>query len=175
MKVMAYTVGDVARLARVSVRALHHYDEIGLVKPTSRTEAGYRLYTERDLVRLQDVLFHRELGFTLEEIARILADPAFDRRGVLMTQRARLLERADRARALVDLIDKTIRALDEGESMSHEEMFDGFDPSRYEDEARERWGGTAEYAESLKRTRRYTQEDWKTIRAEAAAISARLA
>jgi DNA-binding transcriptional MerR regulator len=168
---MAYTVGDVSRMAHVSVRTLHHYDAIGLVKPSSRTEAGYRLYTQRDLERLQQVLFHRELGFSLEDIARVLADPAFDRRRALMTQRGVLVMRARQAHALVDLIDKTIAALDRGEPMSQEDIFNGFDPSQYEEEAQERWGGTAEYAESLKRTRRYTKEDWKTIGAEAAAIT----
>jgi MerR family transcriptional regulator, thiopeptide resistance regulator len=167
---MAYTVGDVSKMAHVSVRTLHHYDELGLVKPSSRTEAGYRLYTPRDLERLQQVLFHRELGFSLEDIARMLADPAFDRRRALMTQRSLLAERAEQARALVDLIDKTIDALDQGEPMSHEDMFNGFDPTQYEEEAKERWGGSAEYEESIKRTRRYTREDWKRLGVEAGAI-----
>lgn len=68
-------VGDVARLARVSVRTLHHYDHVGLLKPSDRSEAGYRLYTDDDLVRLQQILFYKELGFGLDEIATILADP----------------------------------------------------------------------------------------------------
>src|SRR5690242_13681995 len=109
---MAYTVGDVSRLAGISVRTLHHYDEIDLVKPSSRSEAGYRLYTPRDLERLQQVLFYRELGFPLEEIARMLGDPDFDRREALMAQRALLLKRAEQAQALLTLIDKTIAALD---------------------------------------------------------------
>jgi DNA-binding transcriptional MerR regulator len=75
-----HTVGEVARLARVSVRALHHYDEIGLLEPSGRTESGYRLYTDRDLERLQQALFFRELGFALEDVTRILRDPSFDRR-----------------------------------------------------------------------------------------------
>jgi len=167
---MARTVGEVSRMARISVRTLHHYDEIGLVKPSSRTDAGYRLYTGEDLGRLQQVLFYRELGFTLEEIGRVLSDPAADRRSVLVNQRELLMERAERTRALVALIDRTIEALDQGESMSQEAMFDGFDPSQYEEEAHRRWGGTAEYEESVKRTRRYKEEDWKAIRSEAAQI-----
>jgi len=166
---MAHTVGDVARMARISVRTLHHYDQIGLVKP-SRTDAGYRLYTERDVERLQQALFYRELGFPLEEIARILADPAFDRRRALVDQRELLVERADQARALVALIDRTIEALERGEDLSEEGLFDGFQPSRYEEEARERWGETPEHEESVARTRRYGKEDWQAIRAEAAAI-----
>ena len=167
---MAYSIGEVARLARISVRTLHHYDEIGLVRPTSRSDAGYRLYTRRDVERLQQALFYRELGFPLEEIARVLTDPAFDRRSALMTQRELLVERAGQVRALVALIDKTIEALDRGEDMTTESLFDGFDASRYEEEAKERWGGTKEYAESARRTRRYKKDDWKAIKQDAAAI-----
>jgi len=168
---MAYTVGDVSRMARISVRTLHHYDAIGIVKPSSRSDAGYRLYTPRDLERLQQVLFYRELGFPLEEIAQLLADPRLDRRRALMAQRELLAARAVQARALVDLIDKTIAALDQGETMSDTELFDGFDPSSYEEEVKERWGGTREYEESARRTRGYTKDDWNKVTAEAAAVS----
>jgi DNA-binding transcriptional MerR regulator len=167
---MAHTIGEVARMARTSVRTLHHYDEIGLVVPSSRSGAGYRLYEEEDLQRLQQVLFYRELGLPLETIGRILADPGFDRRRALVSQRELLAERAEQAHALVALIDRTIEALDRGESMSREALFDGFQPAEYEAEARERWGGTREYEESVARTRRYGTGDWKAIRAEAAAI-----
>jgi DNA-binding transcriptional MerR regulator len=168
---MTYTVGDVSRIARISVRALHHYDEIGLVRPTARSGAGYRLYTDSDLERLQQVLFFRELGFKLDEIVRILADPGFDRREALIAQRALLAERAEQARSLVELIDKTIAALDGGTTMKREEMFDGFDPAAHEEEARSRWGHTAEYAESMRRTKGYTKDDWAQIRAESNAIT----
>src|SRR5687767_14488837 len=100
---MALTVGEVARVTRVSVRALHHYDEIGLVRPSGRSRAGYRLYTDRDLERLQQVLLHRELGFKLDEIAAALSDPNFDQRRALVSLRARLVERAERAKAMVEL------------------------------------------------------------------------
>jgi DNA-binding transcriptional MerR regulator len=143
---MAYAVGHVARLARVSVRALHHYDAIGLVRPSGRSRAGYRLYTDRDLERLQEVLFFRELGFKLEDIARIVADPKFDRRTALVEQRARLRENADRASALLRLVDKTIACIDQGAPMKPEEMFDGFDHARHEQEAEARWGNTTSYA-----------------------------
>jgi DNA-binding transcriptional MerR regulator len=169
-KVMRHTVGDVSKRTGISIRTLHHYDEIGLVKPSSRTEAGYRLYTQKDVERLQQVLFYRALGVPLEEIARLLADPDFDRRAALMTQRELLVQRADQARALVTLIDRTIAALDRGETMTQEDLFDGFQPSQYEDEARQRWGDTPEYKESIRRTKSYTKDDWKAIRAEAGGI-----
>ena len=167
---MAHTVGDVSRMARISVRTLHHYDEIGLVKPSSRTVAGYRQYTDEDVEKLQQVLFYREMAFPLGEIARLLAEPGFDRRRVLADQRELLAERAEQAHALVALIDRTIEALDRGEHMNREALFEGFDPSRYEEEARERWGGSPEYEQSVARTRAYTPDDWQAIRAEAAAI-----
>jgi DNA-binding transcriptional MerR regulator len=166
-----YTIGHVARAAQVSVRALHHYDEIGLVKPSARSAKGYRLYTAADLERLQQALFYRELGFPLEEILRILADPDFDRRHALVAQRARLAERAARAEALVRLVDQTIDRLERGETMTPEEMFNGFDPAPYEEEARARWGATETYAESMRRTKRYTREDWAAIRADSDAIT----
>jgi DNA-binding transcriptional MerR regulator len=172
---MAYTVGEVARLSGISVRALHHYDEVGLVKPSGRTKAGYRLYTKKDLLRLQQVLFYRELGFKLEDILTNLDDPAFDRRKVLLAQRALLAERAEQARALVALIDCTLHALDGEMNMNDQDLFDGFDPSKYEDEVKERWGHTDAYAESQRRTSRYTKDDWRRMGAEAAAINESLA
>lgn len=81
---MSLTVSQLARLAGVSVRTLHHYDELGLLRPSGRSEAGYRLYEQQDLQRLQQVLFFRELGFPLEEITRIVSDPAFDVRAALV-------------------------------------------------------------------------------------------
>ncbi|HXN33790.1 MAG TPA: MerR family transcriptional regulator [Polyangiaceae bacterium] len=172
---MAHKIGAVARLAHVSVRTLHHYDEIGLVTPSGRSAAGYRLYTTSDLERLQQVLFFRELGFALEAIHELLADPGFDRRSALRAQRAKLTEDAARANALVDLIDKTLRARERGDAMNPEEMFGGFDPSKYEDEARDRWGKSDSHAESMRRTKRYTAADWAKLGAEADAIVGELA
>src|SRR5690606_30054901 len=90
------TVGKVAALAHVTVRTLHHYDEIGLVQPSGRSEAGYRLYGEDDLARLQQVLFYRELGFALEEIRELMVAPDFDRGAALREQRRLLEEQGDR-------------------------------------------------------------------------------
>ena len=172
---MHHKIGHVARVARLSVRALRHYDDIGLVRPTGRSEAGYRLYTDADLERLQTVLFFRELGFRLEDIRRLLESPGFDRRRALIEQRARLRENADRATALVRLVERTIRNLEGEETMTPEEMFEGFDPSRYEEEVEGRWGKTAPYAESARRTKGYTKDDWTALRAEADAITAAFA
>jgi DNA-binding transcriptional MerR regulator len=171
---MSHTVGDVAKLAHVSVRTLHHYDEIGLLKPSGRTVSGYRLYADRDLERLQQILFFRELGFALDDVARVLDDPAFDRKRALVTQRALLVEKGERIRTMVALVDRTLDAMEKGTVMKKEEMFEvfgDFDPEAHEEEAEERWGDTASYAEAARRTKRYTKEDWKGIKAEAEEIA----
>src|SRR5262249_34912526 len=105
---MVLTVSQLARLAGVSVRTLHHYDEIDLLRPSARSSAGYRLYGQKDLERLQQVLFFRELGFPLEEIARIVRDPAFDVRAALLMQRRLLSEKAVRIKALIRAVDAAL-------------------------------------------------------------------
>lgn len=170
---MSLTVSQVARLAGVSVRTLHHYDAIALLRPSGRSEAGYRLYEQEDLQRLQQVLFFKELGFPLEEIARIVKDPAFDLRAALLMQRELLGERASRLQALIRAVDAALEAHEKGTTMTKEEMFEvfgDFDPAQYEDEARERWGQTDAYKESARRTKKYGKKDWELIKAEGDAI-----
>jgi len=168
-----YQVKDVARLAGVSVRTLHHYDAIGLLVPGGRTTAGYRLYTEADLLRLQQILIGRELGLPLEEIRQSLDDPGFDQKAALLDQRQRLHDRARQAEAMIRAIDTALAALDcsatTGE-IAMADLFDGFDPSRYEEEARHRWGGTDAFAETERRTKQYTPDDWQAIKAEQGAV-----
>ena len=173
-----YQVKEVARIAGVSVRALHHYDDIGLLVPSGRTEAGYRLYSDDDLLRLQQILIGRELGMPLEAIRRSLDDPGFDRRAALQRQREELAARAERNAAMLRAVDAALAAMtDEGgetmKEMSVEEvtaLFDGFDPSQYEDEVVERWGESEAYRESARRTSRYTKADWDRYKAESHAI-----
>ncbi|MFL5322252.1 MAG: MerR family transcriptional regulator [Myxococcaceae bacterium] len=172
---MAFTVSQVARMSKLSVRALHHYDEIGLLHPSGRSEAGYRLYEQRDLERLQQILFYRELGFPLEEIGRILLDPKRDARAALLAQRELLKEKAQHFAALVRSVDEAISSLEKGTTMNPEKMFDGFDPSQYEEETKEKWGDTDQYKESKKRSAKYTKEDWKRYQSEAAALIEELA
>jgi DNA-binding transcriptional MerR regulator len=168
-----YRVRDVARLAGVSVRALHHYDAIGLLVPRTRTAAGYRLYTDADLLRLQQILIGRELGLPLEEIRRSLEEPGFDRKAALLDQRERLKDRARQAEAMIRAIDAALAALDGRHNkgaMKMEELFEGFDPSKYEDEVRQKWGTSDLFVESEKRTARYAPDDWKALKAEQAAV-----
>jgi DNA-binding transcriptional MerR regulator len=168
-----YQVKDVARLAGVSVRALHHYDSIGLLVPGARTDGGYRLYNDADLLRLQQILIGRELGLSLEEIRRSLDDPRFDRRAALLDQRERLRDRARHTEAMIRAVDAALAALDDSHKqgdMKMEDLFEGFNPSQYDDEVRRRWGTSDAFVESDKRSRRYTPEDWKALKAEQAAI-----
>ncbi len=170
-----YTVGALAKLASTSVRALHHYDEIGLLVPSGRSRAGYRQYTEKDLDRLQQIVFFRELGFALEDIARVLGDAGFDRKKALVAQRALLVEKGERVAAMVALVDRTLDSIERGIPMKPEEMFEvfeDFDAMAHEAEAATRWGDTGPYAESARRTKRYTKEDWKEIKDEMQAIGA---
>jgi DNA-binding transcriptional MerR regulator len=170
---MDLKVSEVAKLAGVSVRTLHHYDEIGLVSPSARSEAGYRLYAPADIERLQQVLFFRELDFALEEIQRIVTDPDFELGAALRLQRRLLEERAIRAKALIAAVDAAIDALEKGTTMTPQEklgVFGDFNPEEHEAEAEQRWGETEAYKESMRRTKSYRKQDWETIRGEAAGI-----
>ncbi len=171
-----YKVGEVAKLAHVSVRALHHYDATGLLAPSGRSANGYRLYAAEDLERLQLVLFYRELGFGLDEIRGLLTDPAFERRRTLNEQRRLLTVQALRLENMLTLIDRTLAS--EGTVMNDEEMFEvfgDFDPATCEDEVRERWGETDAYRESARRTSGYTRADWQRFREESERVGATIA
>lgn len=174
---MAYKVGDVAKLAHVSVRTLHHYDEIGLLEPSERSEAGYRLYTDDDLAKLQQILLYRELDFALDEIAHVLSDPDFDPLDALVAQRQLIAEKVVRDKALLGLLDRTILSMKGGIRMSKEEMFEvfgDFDPAEYEEEVQQRWGDTEAYKESARRTKRYRKEDWERMKAEQDEVNGRM-
>lgn len=171
-----WTVSEVARLAHVTVRTLHHYDEIGLLVPSQRTEAGYRMYGPPELERLQQILLFRELSFSLEAIQELLEQPAFERLEALRAQRELLFERIARTESVIGAVDVAIEALQGGTEMDEERMFAGFgdfDQADHAEEARERWGDTDAYRESMRRAKRYTKEDWTRIKAEADGIEAR--
>ncbi len=173
---MPYKVKEVAEMAGVSVRTLHHYDEIGLLAPETVNQAGYRLYSVRDLERLQQILFFRELGFSLREIKTILDSPGFDRKRALETHRDLLLQKKKRLEDIIDTVNKTIQSIEGGIEMGKNEMFEGFDMTaieehkkKYAAEARQKYGDAAVDAVE-RRTGRYSKEDWANIMAEHAAI-----
>jgi DNA-binding transcriptional MerR regulator len=168
--VTEYLVGEVARLSHVSVRALHHYDSIGLLTPSARSPAGYRQYAAADLRRLRQILFYRELGFALEEIAEILADPAAGTDDHLRRQHRLLRDRRARDTALLGAIETEMEARKMGISLTPEEQFEIFGTDKlaeYTEEAKERWGDTDAWQQSQRRTAAYTKDDWIAIKAEA--------
>jgi DNA-binding transcriptional MerR regulator len=167
---VSYSVGQVAALAHLTVRALHHYDEIGLLSPSDRSAAGYRLYSDADLERLQQILFYRELGFPLKQVAAILNGGATDAASHLRTQHRLLRERIDQLQAMLGAIDKTLEARHMGVRLTPEERFEVFGtfvPEDYDQEVRERWKGTSEFEESQRRVSQYTKEDWTRMKAAA--------
>lgn len=165
------TVGEVSRMSGVSVRTLHHYDEIGLVTPAGRSEAGYRLYAEDDIARLRRVLFYRELEFGLGEIAKILADSAVRIDDHLRRQHRLLRDRQSRTAELLGAIEHEMEARQMGISLTPEEQLEIFGTDKlgteYAGEAEQRWGQSDAWKQSRQRTAAYTKEDWIEIKREA--------
>ncbi len=175
---MSYSVGQVAELAGVTVRTLHHYGQIGLLEPNDRSGAGYRLYSDADLDRLQHILFYRELGFSLEDITTILNDPGADTAGHLRNQHELLEKRIARLTEMVKAVEKEMEAHTMGIQLTPEEKFEIFGPNYsddYEAEAEQRWGQTDAWKESQSRTSKFGKQDWIRIKADGDALNRRLA
>ena len=169
-----WTVGQVADLFGVTVRTLHHYDEIGLLVPSERSRAGYRLYTDEDLTRLQQVVVYRRLELPLDEIATLL-DGGEDAADHLRRQRDAVMHRLDELTELVAAIDRALeREMNDQPATTEDlkELFgDGFE-DEYQQEAQERWGETDAWKQSQSRTERYTKADWAEVKAETDAVNA---
>ncbi|NBH05876.1 MerR family transcriptional regulator [Amycolatopsis sp. SID8362] len=146
---MGHPVGKVAALAGITVRTLHHYDEIGLLSPSGRTAAGYRSYADEDLDRLQRILFYRELGFPLETIATLVDDPGIDADAHLERQRELLVARIGELGRMVAAVDRVMEARAMGNALTPEEKFEVFgefrEPDGYAEEAARRWAHTPEW------------------------------
>ena len=167
------TVGRLAEQLDLTVRTLHHYDEIGLLRPSERSSAGYRLYTDADVVRLQHVVVYRRLGFSLEEIADLLAQP--DRLVEhLRRQRDAVHDRLDELQGLVVALD-TALAREENDMQitpqEQKELFGEHFSEEYAEEAEQRWGDTDKWRQSQQRTAAYTKADWEQVKAEADALN----
>lgn len=177
-----YKVKEVAELAGISVRTLHHYDHIGLLSPDSLTESGYRLYSDEDLETLQHILFLKELDFPLNEIGEIITSPTYDRDSALEKQKFELMMKRDRLNSLIDTIDQTISSRKEGIKMSQKEMFSAFDMreieefrSSYAEEVKEKYGASDAFGQSERKTKKYTEQDWAEIKEESSVIMNSLA
>ena len=163
-------ISEVAKLTGVTVRTLHYYDEIDLLKPSEVTKSGYRLYSKDSLERLQQILFFRELDFSLDEIKEIMNNPTYNKSEALNKQRDLLIKRRERLDSLIELISKTIEGDD---NMSFKE----FDMSeieenkkKYANEVKMRWGSTDAYKESEKKTSTYDKNQWHAINNEMSRI-----
>lgn len=161
-----YTVNQVAKLAGVSVRALHFYDEIGLLKPASYGENGYRYYEKEQLLVLQQILFYRERGFELRAMQDLIADPKFDKVTALRAHREHLAKEMARTKKLIATIDKTIAHLEKQKPLADKDLYAGFDAKKqaeYETYLIERHGESARrhIAESKERTKHWKKEDFQ--------------
>ncbi len=173
------TVKELADLSGVSVRTLHHYDFIGLLKPSERSEAGYRLYGRAEYLRLQQILFYREMGISLEEIGKILDAPDFDLVSSLKRHRHDLLERKDHILSLVRTIDRTLEMLSgkEEDMLTEKQLYEGFSPEEIDGikrEVREKFDPLL-VAESDRRVRSMTRAEWARIKEEGERLACALA
>lgn len=164
------TVHEVAKLADVSERTLRYYDQLGLLPPASATEAGYRLYNESDLARLQRILFLRELGFPLKEIAPMLSAEESDRRLAVERHRELLQLKVERLQGLIDLCGRILKGEDKMSLQEFDQSAVEKQRNEYAQEARERWGNTEAYHESERRTSAYGNKEWANVKAESEAI-----
>lgn len=171
---MIYTIKQIAELAGVTTRTLRYYDEIGLLGPSQTGKNGYRYYDQGSLLKLQQILFFRELDVSLKEIKIILSQPDFNIRTTLEDHRRALQKRVQRLNTLIETVDQTIAAI-EGESiMKDQEYFKGFDEAEYEEEALQRWGNTEAYAQSQKRWKSYSAEQREAIKQQGGEITLRM-
>ncbi|MBZ4322371.1 MerR family transcriptional regulator [Streptomyces huiliensis] len=169
---MTYTVGQVSGFAGITVRTLHHYDRTGLLAPSQRSAAGYRLYGEADLARLQQILFYRELGFSLEEIAAILENPQANALDQLRARHKLLSEQIGRLRRLVEVAERAMEVQETGVALTPAERFDvfgevAFDLS-YATEAALKWRDSDKHRQSLASAAAHSKDDWRRIMAELA-------
>lgn len=163
---MKLSISETAKLSGVSVRTLHYYDQIGLLKPSEITEAGYRYYNEEALELLQQILFYRELDFSLKEVQKFLFHPNYDKTEALKKQKELLRLKEKRLKTLIQLIDKRLGG-------EHDMSFTEFNMNEideakasYGKEAKERWGDTIAYQESQQKTDSFTKDEWAKIKAE---------
>ncbi|MFG2978239.1 MerR family transcriptional regulator [Streptomyces sp. NPDC048331] len=175
---MSYSVGQVAAFAGVTVRTLHHYDKVGLLSPSDRSHAGYRLYSEADLVRLQQILFYRELGFVLDEIAAMFKDPQVNPVEKLLARQQQLNEEIARLQRLAEVAERAIEVQRTGVPLTPEERFEifgeiTFDLS-YATEAELKWAHSEGPREAMARAEAHTKEDWRRLMGEASAWRAEL-
>lgn len=172
-----YSIKQLARLAKVSIRTLHYYDEIKLLMPTEKNTNGYRFYRNEDLLRLQQVMFYKELGFSLESIKSTLDNPNFDLKQALQTHRIEIANRFKQFEKLLTTIDKTLQNLNHQTMLNDEEMYQGFTPEQvkeYRTEVVQKWGEKS-LLDSEKKVQKMSPKQWKQTKDQGEAITKKLA
>ncbi|HSA84370.1 MAG TPA: MerR family transcriptional regulator, partial [Patescibacteria group bacterium] len=164
-------VHKLAELAGITVRTLHHYDQIGLLRPSFSGSNGYRYYEQEELIKLQQILFFRELEFSLEQIKDIMDSPNFDFVTAMQDQRKMLQLKKDRIDMLLATIEKTIRSRKGSTKMKNDDLYGGFTKKQmeeYKEEARKRWGDTDAFKQSEERTKHWIKADYDRVAKEGA-------
>ena len=167
-----YSINQLAKLAGVTVRTLHHYDKIGLLKPSRGEGNSYRRYSQKELITLTEIMFFRELQFSLAEIKNILNSPSHDREQILLDQKKLLQIKRNKLTKLIKIIDQNMTTNNPQKALitfSEQEM------NKYKAEAKERWGNTDAYKQSFVRTKNWTKEDYKRIGEEGIALTKQIA
>ena len=157
---MKMLIQEFARFTGVSVRTLHYYDEIGLLKPAQVDKStSYRYYDEHSLLRMQEILFYRELDFPLKHIEEILTSPNYDKHKALQEQKEMLILKKERLERLISAIDGAMK----GENVM--KAFDNTEFEQYKTEAQEKWGKTDAYKEHKEKTKDYSKDKWNSLAA----------
>ena len=155
---MKMQIKEFAELTGVSVRTLHYYDEIGLLPPAFVDKStGYRFYDENSLIRMQEILFYRELDFSLKSIGEILSSPNYDKSKALNEQKQLLTLKKERLERLISAIDGAVN----GKIVM--KAFDNSEFEKHKDEAKEKWGNTDAYKEHAERTKNYSKQKWNDL------------
>lgn len=175
---MTYTVKQLARVAGVTVRSLHYYDEVGLLKPARIRKNGYRQYGQAELLKLQQILFFRELDFPLDDIKKMLDRPGFDMVAALRDHKGLINLKQKRLAALVRTIDKTIKHMTSEKKIKDEELYDAFkddDVKEYQQEVKERWGNSEAYQQSMARVSKMTRAEMDKLKEDGKKFTQKLA
>lgn len=165
---MAYTVNQLAKLAGITPRTLRFYDKAGLLSPAGHHANGYRHYGDKEMIRLQQILFFRELDFPLGEIKSMLESPTFDVKESLAYQKRLLTLKKRRLEKIISSIDATVRTMQNNQQPTDRDIYGDWatdeEIASYKKEAKERWGNTDAYKQTQERTKHYTKEDWAKLR-----------
>ena len=175
-----YMINEISKLTGISARMLHHYDKIGILVPSKRTDSNYRMYNDGDIARLYQILIFKELEFPLQKIKQILDDENFNREEALKAQRNLILEKKNRLERIIESIDDNIGNL--GGNIMSKKNFKAFDyeevkkhQEKYKEETEKRYGQSDAYKESKDKTSKYSKNDWENIMGEVRTIYQELA